>query len=259
MERAVGAVFHVLGFEYERKGENSPGPDGTLYARLGRHKRELANYSIVYDTKQTSHSAVPAGRVDVAALEVFRVQEGAEFGFFVAAAYDAEADPDGSLNRQIAEVGDRITLLKVSHLDRLVRLHYLHGLTLTALRSLFETARTVLQVNDWIDNLEKTLTEQGEVPLRIILEGLDREKKDDKSTPNVPVVRAKEPRLQEFEPDRLIARLKAAENIIGSRWIEVDDQSRDVIMHQSAKQILDELEREIAGLMPEAEHAPETT
>ena len=259
LERAVGAVFRVLGFEYERKGGGSAGPDGTLYARLGRHKRELANYSIVYDTKQTIHSAVPAGKVDVAGLEVFRAQESAEFGFFVAAAYDAEADPDGRLNQQIAQVGSRITLLKVGHLDRLVKLHYHHGITLTELRSLFENARTVPDVSEWINVLERRLDEQGEVPLRIVLDGLDRAKEDVKAIPNIFAVRATDPRLKEFEPDRLIARLKAAENVIGSHWMEVDDDSGKVIMHHTADQIISKLEREIAGLMPEAEHAPDAT
>ena len=95
LERAVGAVFRLLGFEYERKGGNKSGPDGILYARLGRRKRESANFSVVYDAKQTNHPSVPAGRVDVASLEVFRKQEGADFGFFIAGTYDAEENPDG--------------------------------------------------------------------------------------------------------------------------------------------------------------------
>lgn len=252
LERAVGAVFGVLGFEYQRKGENRPGVDGTLYARLGRHKREIANYSVVYDAKQTGHSSVPAARVDVAGLEVFRVQEGAEFGFFAAIAYDAEEDPAGTLNQQIRQVGSRITLLKVDHLDRLVRIHYRHGITLTELRSLFEDAHTVPQVGEWIDDLEKRLDEQGEVPLGTVLYGLERETKDVKATPNVFAVRATEPGLREFEPERLIARLKAAENIIGRRWMEVNDDSGEVIMHHTAEQIIAELERNVEALMPEA-------
>ena len=258
LERAVGAVFGVLGFEYQRKGGSSPGPDGTLYARLGRHKRDIANYSVVYDAKQTGRSSVPAARVDVASLEVFRVQEGAEFGFFVAIAYDAETNPTGTLNQQIMQVDNRITLLKLDHLDRLVRIHYRHGITLTELRSLFENAHTVPQVSEWIEDLEKRLDEQGEVPLGAVLYGLERERKDVKATPNLFAVRVTEPGLREFEPERLIARLKAAENVIGRRWMEVNDDSGEVIMHQTAEQIILELERNVGDIMPAAAGVSET-
>lgn len=259
LERAVGAVFRVLGFEYERKGGNEPGPDGILYARLGRRKREPANFSVVYDAKQTNHPSIPAGRVDVASLEVFRKQEGADFGFFIASAYDAEDAPDGAVNGKIMQGGNKLTLLKVEHLRRLVWIHYRQGVTLTELRTLFETANTVPEVNAWIDGLKKRLDDQGDVPLRVLLDGLEQEKKDEKATPNVVAVRAKLPLLQQFEPDRLVARLKAAESIIGNRWIQVKEDSRDVIMHHTAEEIISVLERDIAGLMPEAEQVPETT
>ena len=259
LERAVGAVFDVLGFEYERNGGNRSGPDGILYARLGRRKREPANYSVVYDAKQTNQPSVSADKVNFDSLEGFRRQERADFGFFIAAAYDAEEDPDGALNERIMQGGKKLTLLKVEHLRRLVWLHYRQGITLTELRTLFEKARTVPQVNAWIDDLEKVLDEQEEVPLRVLLDGLEQEKKDDKATPNVHAVRAKYPSLQRFEPERLIARLKAAESIIGRRWIKVNEDSCDVIMDQKAEQIVSALERNIADLMTESKQIPETT
>ena len=241
LERATGAVFQVLGFEYQRKGGTMPGPDGVLYARLGRHGDTLADYKLVYDSKQTSHPSVPADKVNLGSLEDFRKQEDADYGFFIATAYHAEMDSNGKLNRQLANKGDcRLTLLKVKHLDRLVRVHYQHGVTLTKLRSLFETAHTVPQVEGWIASLEKDLTGQGEVPLQVLLQALEQEKNDPKATPNIIAVRAKLSTLQDFEPERLIARLKAVESIVGTRWIEVEI-SGAVLMHQTAEQILTEL------------------
>ena len=251
LEKATGAVFRVLGFEYERKGGNAPGSDGVLDARLGRHGDTLANYKLVYDAKQTNYPTVPADKVDLASLEDFRKQEHANFGFFIAVAYAAEADHEGALNRRIdSEVGRYLTLLKIKHLDRLVRLHYRYGVTLTKLRSLFETACTVSQVNQWLDELETDLIEQGEVPLSALLQGLEKEKNDPKATPNIHAVRAKLPALQHFDPEHLIARLKAVESIIGPRWIEVDLSSKNVLMHQTADQILKELERNLDDLPP---------
>ena len=251
LERAVGAVFQLLGFDYERRGGNAPGTDGILYARLGRHKKAPADYKLVYDAKQTNQPSVPADKIDVASLEDFRIQEQADFGFFIATAYAAEINERGSINRKIkSNAGEYLTLLKVKHLRRLVSLHCLHGITLTELRSLFTCARTTLQVNDWLSSLESRLHERGEVPLHVLLSGLEKEKSDLNATPNIVAVRAKCPALQHFEPDQLIARLKAIESIVGTRWIEVEEDTRDVLMHQSSSQIIEELERNINGLFP---------
>ena len=254
LERAVGAAFRVLGFKYERKGGAAPGPDGILYARLGRHRKALSDYSLTYDAKQTNQPAVPADKIDLAGLESFRRRAGAEFGFFIATAYAAEADDAGALNQKLVadDAYRSLTLLKVDHLRRLVWLHYRHGVTLTELRSLFETARTTPQVNGWIDSLEETL-QRSEIPISELLHGLEHEKSDPKATPNVNVVRKTNQVFLEFEPERLAARLKAVENIIGDRWIEVDEDSGKVLMHQRADQILAELDRNIGDLETESD------
>ena len=247
LERAVGAVFQILGFEYERKGGYAPGSDGVLYAQLGRHKDRLADYKLVYDAKQTNQPSVPADKVDLSSLENFRKQERADFGFFIATGYAGEAKPDSTVNQKMdLETGHYLTLLKVDHLRRLVWLHYQHGVTLTELRSLFENAHTVPQVDDQLDLLEKKLKE-GEVPLASLLQYLEQEKLDQMATPNVIAVRAKRLALQKFEPKRLIARLKAVENIVSTRWIVVENEG-EVIMHHTANDIFAEFERNIGNL-----------
>ena len=221
-----------------------------LYARLGRHGDTLADYKLVYDAKQTNSPKVAAEKINLASLEDFRKQEQANFGFFIATAYAAESEPDGALNRRIGSEEDSyryLTLLKIEHLRCLVWLHFRHGVTLTELRSMFENALTVPQVNDWLKSLKDNFLEQGEVPLRVLLEGLEQEKIDPLATPNIIAVRAKQPNLQNFEPERLIARLKAVENIVGNRWIEVEN-SGNVLMYQTAHQILEKFERNIDDL-----------
>ena len=249
LERAVGAAFRALGFVYERKGGAAAGPDGILDARLGRHREGPSDYRLVYDAKQTNHPSVPAGKIDLASLENFRKQAQADFAFFIATAYAAETDDAGALNQKILanDAYPRLTLLKVDHLHRLVWLHYRQGVTLTELRRLFKTARTTSQVDAWIDALEKTL-QQSEIPIAALLRGLEQEKSDPKETPNIRIVRAKNPVFREFEPERLVARLKAVESLVGVRWIEVEESSGDVRIHQRAGQILVALEREIDAL-----------
>ena len=252
LERAVGAVFRVLGFKYERKGGAASGPDGILYAHLGRHGKTLSDYSLVYDAKQTNQPAVPADKIDLAGLESFRRRAGAEFGFFIATAYAAEADDAGALNRKLVadDAYRSLALLKVEHLRRLVWLHYRHGVTLSELRGLFEKARTTSQANAWICDMQERLR-QDEIPVSDLLHGLEREKQDRKATPNIVAVRAGNPAFREFEPERLAARLKAIENIIGDRWIEVDEDSGRVLLHHTAEQILAQFEREIGDLAAE--------
>ena len=254
LERAVGAVFRVLGFEYERKGGSASGPDGILYAHLGRHGKTFSDYSLVYDAKQTNQPAVPADKIDLAGLESFRRQARAEFGFFIATAYAAEADDAGALNQKLVadDTYRSLALLKVEHLRRLVWLHYRHGVTLTELRSLFEKARTTSQVDVWICDLQERLR-QSEIPVSALLRGLEREKSDPKATPNVVAVRVKNQALQAFDPERLVARLKAVESFVGVRWLEVNENTRDVFLHHTAEQIRAQFEREFGDLAAESD------
>ena len=254
LERATGAAFRVLGFEYERRGGNKPGTDGVLVARLGRHgdaARDHRDYKLVYDAKHTDKPSVPADKIDPSSLEHFRSQEWAAYGFFVAGKYAAEDDPLGKINRKMFPEEpqasyQQLTLLKIVHLDRLIRLHFQHGLTLTDLWSMFEECRTVSDVDQWISEQQLKLS-KSEIPLAALIGALERLKKDPKAVPNVKVARVTTPGLQEFSPSRLTARLKAVENIIGERWLRVDD-SDDVVMHQTGDQILAELDRQIGTL-----------
>lgn len=253
LERATGAAFRVLGFDYERRGGSRPGTDGVLFARLGRHTSAAhghRDYKLVYDAKHTKKSSVPADKIDPSSLEHFRSEEGAAYGFFVAKKYAAEEDPEGKINRKISPESPqppyrRLTLLKIAHLERLVRLHMCHGLTLTDLWKMFEKCRTVVDVDRWIDGVQQGFS-KSEVPLVNLIEALERLKSDTKAVPNVKVARAVTSGLKQFSPERLSARLKAVETIVGERWLHIDD-SDDVVMHQTGNQILSELDRQIGG------------
>ena len=251
LERATGAVFHLLGFSYQRKGGNAPGPDGVISARLGRQGDTLADYKLVYDAKQSNQPSVPAEKVILSSLEQFRVEWDADFGFFIADKYQGETEKASKLNQQFATLedgGKRLTLLKVGHLEQLTKLHYLHGVTLTELRSLFENCCTVTEVDEWLLALQERLAVGGEIPLEILLKCLAEDQKDPNATPNIAVVRSRLNQLRPFTPERLTARLKAMQSIIGTRWIEIDDDSYEVIMHNNAQEILKELERNIMDI-----------
>ncbi len=251
LERATGAVFQLLGFDYQREGGNAPGPDGVLSARLGRQGDTLADYKLVYDAKQTNQPSVPADKVSLSSLEQFRTKWGADFGFFIAEKYQGEDEASSKLNQQFATLdngGKQLSILKVKHLEQLTRLHYLHGVTLTELRSLFESYCTVSEVDVWLLELEERLTAGGDIPLEILLKCLEEDQEDPKATPNVAVVRSRINELRKFTPERLTARLKAMQSIVGTRWIEIDDDSYEVVMHHNSHEILKELERNTRDL-----------
>lgn len=254
LERAVGAAFHVLGFEYERRGGNVGGTDGVLYARLGRGSDSLADYRVVYDAKQTNGPTVPADKISLSSLETFRTDESADFAFFIAAEYAAQTDPEGKINKMVREATSRsepqpITLLRLVDVRRIVELHYRYGVPLTRLRSLFETAHTVPEVTAWIDDLDTELsTLEPQVPLQRLLAGLEHAKRDQKARPSVVAVRALDTDLQSFTPERLVAALDAVETIVGPRWLEVDS-SGSVLLHATAGQIVAEVERNLRDLL----------
>lgn len=255
LERVVGATFKVLGFEYERLGGADEGPDGILYARLGRKGDALADYKVVYDSKQTDEPSVPASKVKIDSLEDFRRAVNAQFGFFFAKHYAKESDLGGKLNRELIAATSRredpavVSLLRIEDLKRIVMLHYQYGITLTRLRSLFETAHTVPEVQRWIDTLENELIRlEPRVPLQRLLDKLEEAKFDELATPNVYAIRVRDEVLVKFEPEKLIAALEAVSVIVGSRWIEVE-RTGEVRIHHTATQITAEVERALRDLL----------
>lgn len=246
LELAVGEAFITLGFRYDRRGGNKGGPDGVLDARLGLGETVVEDYRIVYDAKTTAKSSISVGHVDFGALWDFRTTEGADHAFIVGKAFGGQSDPESAVNRRTSQGReDRpMTVLTTSQLKRLVELHYRFGVTLLQIREFFQTALTVNEVTAYLDSLEGDLTSaQPPVPIRRLLMGLEEEKSDPYSRPNIVAVRAKNDPLQQYSPVRLAAALRAVQTIVGARWLEVNELSMEVRMGHTAIQILAELDR----------------
>ena len=262
LERAVGTAFRVLGFEYERRGGNAGGADGILYARLGRGSGTgVEDYRIIYDAKQTNGVSVPADKIDFSSLEAFRMAESADFGFFIAKKYDGQDSPKKKLNEKLktARAADqKLSLLLVEHLQRLVELHYRYGVPLTKVRELFSTARSTFDVSKWLDELESELQAVGRrVPLQKLLETLENLKTDTLQVPSVRVARVVNPDLKQFAPEELSASLRAVATIIGPRWIEVNEANDEVRLHTNVGQIVAEVERNLRDLFGDGVNAIE--
>lgn len=255
LERAVGSAFRVLGFEYERRGGNAGGADGVLYARLGRGSGQVEDYKVVYDAKQTNQPSVAADKIDFGSLEAFRASESANFGFFVAKKFDAQQDATSKLNQKFQNAANPdapLSLLLVEQLQRLVELHYRYGLPLPMVRELFSVPRSVPDVDSWLDETEEKLkSEARRVPLLTLLETLEQLKGDSLQVPSVKVARYVNKELGAHSPEALSAILRAVEQIIGRRWIEVNEQNDEVRLHSTSAQIVAEVERNWRDLFGE--------
>ncbi len=261
MERAVGHAFEVLGLDYEPRGGNQGGNDGVLRARLGRGAGRERSFTVVFDAKTTDGSAVPADKVDLQKMKVFREDEEAEYALVVGKKFAAEDDPEGSLNRKIVSAagqGNRVTVLRTADLVDLVRTHHEFGVTFDELRRLFESAQTPTEAGEWVAELRAGLADADPLPLRTLLDALEREQQaDPKAQPNVRAARSKNNDLLRHPPERLISALRAASTLVGDRMVSVEASSGDVRMGQSAAEIAREFERrlaEIEGVQAQIHH-----
>ncbi|SFE28864.1 Histidine kinase-, DNA gyrase B-, and HSP90-like ATPase [Actinacidiphila alni] len=264
LEKAVGQAFIVLGFEYERRGGNRGGADGILDARLGKSETKLEDFRIVYDAKTTAGSSISVDKVHFDALWDFKKTESADFGFIIGKKFAGQESDDSAVNRRTSQGReDRpMTVMLTAHLRRLVELHYRFGVTLTQVRDLFDGALTVKEVEEWLQKLEKELSEsQPPVPLRKLLKKLEECKGDTLSQPNIHAVRMLDARLKQYEPERLVAALQAVQTIVGTRWIEVNKASGDVRMSHTAESIITEVDRRLQddlGLPAVEDETPES-
>lgn len=248
LERLVGVVFQALGFEYQRIGNHASSLGCISDAKFGKLEMTTTDDKLVYGARHTDQHSIPANKIDFVALESFRSEESADYGFFIAHTYEGESDPSSNLNNDFHSPGnERITLLKVEHLNQIVRLHYRYGITLAELSKIFAQARTVMDVDNALNSLKKRFEEHN-LPLRTLLEGLEEEKSDHLAVPNYHVVRSKNTALRAFEPERLGALLKGVESIVEKGWLEVDDYNGQVIMHQSPDKIIETFEAAMVEL-----------
>lgn len=246
MERAVGRSFEIMGFDYEPAG-GSGLPDGILRAKLGRGIDGPRDFAIVYDAKTSGDGKVEAGKVDIQALVEFAEVEKAQYGLVVAHGFQGEEDADSALNRRIqsaVNAGNRLSALRTEDLIVLVTLHYRFGLTFAELRQMFDDAHTVPETAKWVKETQERLEAGLELPLRELLDALEREQDDQRSQPNVYAARTKSDALREYEPERLQRALEAVAELLGERWIDVDEVG-NVRMEQSPAEISAELRRRL--------------
>ena len=258
MERATGAAFETLGFDYEKRGGGRGGTDGVLEAKLGvlPESGKRTSFKLVFDSK-TSGGAVPNEKVRFDALHRFQNVEKADFAFTIADAFQGEGAVDSALN--IEAENERVTVLTTSDLERLLRLHASFGVPLSTMRELFAgpyrgsaerddgdptghfNRQDVLQ---WLDWLEIELdSAENRVPVRQLLEQLEAQKVDPFDPPRISRVRLLGSEFMNTSPHRLKAVLAGIQAVIGETYLLVDDDR--VYLHQTVDEILNRYDESV--------------
>lgn len=251
MERATGAAFEALGFDYEKRGGNRGGTDGVLEANLGVLPETGASgsFRLVFDSK-TSSSAVPNEKVRFDAMHRFRDAEKANFAFTIADTFQGEDDANSALN--VEANNEQVTVLTTRDLDRLLRLHAKHGVPLSLIRELFagpyrgSSERKAKDAHGhysrqdvklWIDWLESELkSAENRVPVRQLLNELAAQKVDPYDPPRIARVRTVGSEFMKLNPDRLQAALEGIQAVVGESYLQLDDDR--VFLHQTADEII---------------------
>ena len=250
MERATGAAFEALGFDYEKRGGSRGGTDGVLEAKLGvlPGARQLTSFKLVFDSK-TSGGAVPNEKVRFDALHRFQSSEKADFAFTIADSFQGEDEAGSALNTE-AEA-ERVIVLTTSDLQRLLRLHGASGIPLSTMRELFAGPYrgSVPREDDepqghfsrqdvltWLEWVESELGAENRVPVRELLEKLQAQKVDPYDPPRISRVRLPGSKFMDFTPDRLVAALAGIQAVIGESYLLVDDDR--VYLFQTVDEIL---------------------
>ncbi len=185
LEEAVYRALLALGFETMKIGGNGE-PDGKAEAILGydRNNQSL-NYSLTFDAKSTSKTAIAAGTAHLSGLKRHQAKYQANYCIEVAIGYQGEYDPNSAISVEARQ--QKVTVIKAQDLVKLLFLAAPKQIGLDKLRDLFETCYAPLEVHQWIENLEKV--EVTIPPYYDIIDVIYNLQKEDNEPPNTNVVR----------------------------------------------------------------------
>lgn len=187
LEDAVHRVFLALGFESSKIGGNGK-PDGKAEAILGYGADEQSrNYSLTYDAKSTAKDKIAAGTAKLSGIKRHQTDYKATFAVEVAIGYQGEDDPESAISKEAIQ--QKVTIIKVQDLIKLMFMVAPKQIGLGKLRELFETCYAPCDVTAWIDNIESQQTING--PYYDIIEIIYDFQRTDFEPPTTSVVRLK--------------------------------------------------------------------
>jgi len=185
LEDAVYRVLLALGFETIKIGGNGK-PDGKADAKLGYSSGgQLLSYSLTYDAKSTAKERIAAGTAHLSGLKRHQADYGADYALEVAIGYQGEDDPNSAISKEAIQ--QKVTIIRVKDLIRLLFLATPKQLGLNKLRKLFDTCYAPIDVKKWIDDLENEAVENP--PYYEIIDLIYSLQTTDNEPPTISVIR----------------------------------------------------------------------
>lgn len=240
LEDAVYRALLALGFEARKIGGNGE-PDGYAEAILGYEADGASrNYSLTFDAKSTKEKRIAAGTAKLSGLVRHKEDYHATYSLEVAIGYAGENDEDSAITKEAKQ--QKVTVMKVKDLARLLLYAVPKQLGLAKLQDLFKTCYAPADVEKWIDNWIAEETEHG--PYYTIVETVYDLQKNDQEAPTIEVVRMKvnEKEAKHYSTSQIKTYVEALKNMIpgqfhfDGRYVFVDC-SPDAVKQHIAKAI----------------------
>lgn len=187
LEDSVYRAFLALGYEAKKIG-GSGTPDGKADAILGYSDSDRSNnYSLTYDAKSTSAKKIQAGTTRLASIKRHQIDYNADFSVVVSIDFEGAEDPESAVSKEAKQ--QKVTVMRVKDLIRLLLLSAPKQIGLLKLREMFETCHTPAEVAAWVDKVQEEEIKIG--PIREVLEVIYDLQKNDTEPPEISVVRMK--------------------------------------------------------------------
>ena len=208
LESSVFKAFNSLGFETTPIGGNGK-PDGLAIAYIGP-KDSADNYSITYDAKSTAKDRIKAITAHVSGVLRHKTDYSADYACVVAVDFEGSEDENSAVNKEAKQ--NKINLIRVRDLAKLVLLSSPKQVGLNELKDLFENCHTVRETSAWIDALQ--LKEVSIGPIKELLTSAYKMNKEDTEPASIQALRYYDPTLKNFSIEDLKTLIQSIERLV---------------------------------------------
>lgn len=208
LESSVFNAFNSLGFETTPIGGNGK-PDGLAIAYIGP-KDSADNYSITYDAKSTAKDRIKAVTAHVSGVLRHKTDYHANYACVVAVDFEGSEDENSAVNKEAKQ--NKINLIRVRDLAKLVLLSSPKQVGLNELKDLFENCHTVGETSAWIDALQSKEVSIG--PIKELLTSAYKMNKEDTEPASIQALRYYDSTLKNFSIEELKTFIQSIERLV---------------------------------------------
>lgn len=241
LETSVYNAFNSLGFETTPIGGNGK-PDGLACAYIGPKDSDL-NYSVTYDAKSTAKDKIKAVTAHVSGVLRHKTDYNANYACVVAVDFEGAEDEDSAVNKEAKQ--NKINLLRVKDLARLVLLSSPKQVGLNELKDLLENCHTVKETSFWIDNLQIKQVSIG--PIKELLNGVYNMNKNDSEPASLQALRYAVPELKCYSVEELKTLVQSIERLVPN-YVHLNDDK--ISMNTTPDKIMETINKAYTSNVP---------